>query len=60
MSDTYQLTIALPKDVQRELPNAETRVKQLLAMDLYKKGGCSMGWAAMVAGMSLLDFEFLL
>ncbi|GHT57793.1 hypothetical protein FACS1894109_10710 [Spirochaetia bacterium] len=32
------------------------KAKQLIAMDLYKKGGVSVAWAARVAGMDRFSF----
>jgi predicted HTH domain antitoxin len=56
MSATYQLTIELPQSVKDKLPHGEKTAKQLIAMDLYKKGGVSVAWAARVAGMDRFSF----
>ena len=56
MSDTYQLTIELPQSAKDKLPHGEKTAKQLIAMDLYKKGGVSVAWAARVAEMDRFSF----
>jgi predicted HTH domain antitoxin len=61
MSDTYRLTVEVPAVVKQDLPDAEARVKRFLAMELYKQGNCSLGWAANAAGMNREDFaDFLI
>jgi predicted HTH domain antitoxin len=60
MSDTFQYTVTLPQSVKRHLPDPEQETKRLIAMDLYKKGGCSVAWAARVAGMGRYEFADLL
>jgi predicted HTH domain antitoxin len=60
MSDTYQLTIEIPQTVKNLMPDVDQEVKKFLAMKLYKKGGCSVAWAAGVAGMGRYEFADLL
>jgi predicted HTH domain antitoxin len=42
------------------LVEPEQETKRLIAMDLYKKGGVSVAWAAAVAGMNRMAFASLL
>ena len=60
MSDTFQYTITLPQSVKSHFTEPERETKQFIAMNLYKKGGVSVAWAAAVAGMNRIAFEFLL
>jgi hypothetical protein len=49
MSATFQYTVTLPQSAKPHLADPEKETKQLIAMDLYKKGGVSGAWAAAVA-----------
>jgi predicted HTH domain antitoxin len=60
MSDTFQYTVTLPQSVKPLFTEPEQETKRLIAMNLYKKGGVSVAWAASVAGMDRIAFEFLL
>jgi predicted HTH domain antitoxin len=60
MPDTFQYTVTLPQSVKLYLPDPEQETKRLIAMNLYKKGGCSIAWAASVAGMGRYEFADLL
>jgi predicted HTH domain antitoxin len=60
MSDTFQYTVTLPRSAKPHLEKPEQETKRLIAMDLYKKGGVSVAWAAAVAGMNRMAFASLL
>jgi predicted HTH domain antitoxin len=57
MSDTYQLTIELPRTVKTLMPDAGQEAKRLIAVKLYQDRSVSVGRAAEIAGMNRIDFE---
>jgi predicted HTH domain antitoxin len=60
MVDSYHLTIDLPQSVKTILLDAEQEVKHFLALKMYQKGSVSIGYAAEIAEMDRVSFEFLL